>query len=398
MMMGSLAQTAARSQPGMAAMFQPGGSLAGTYSSLFPGQMAPQYQAPKTVDPYGPLYQQAAQRMGLPVPTNPTPPSSTPSSGIAQQWKPMLMDIAKNTGTTGGSISQSPKAYVPGAGAMSPVPTGTPPTPSAAPQQSGSGKSGNAFGHQVQPMLANIAKHTGTNGGSIPSAATPSIGIPGTGEMGASMPTAIPPTSGTTPQISAPKITAPQTSAINPLSISPQMAQMAGNVGQQQITQQTGAGIQDMMRQMGARGLGRSGMALQGAADVINRTGQQQAGQLGQNLALNQMGLNFQGAQQGQQLEAARQQAMAQMGLQSQLGQGQLGLGQQAQNLASIMQPQQLQMQQALGLGQLGLGEEQSQMAQNAQQMAAQNFLSPLLGNLGGSLIGASAQQGGKKG
>jgi len=30
---------------------------------------------------------------------------------------------------------QSPKAYVPGAGAMSPVPTGTPPTPSAAPQQ-----------------------------------------------------------------------------------------------------------------------------------------------------------------------------------------------------------------------------------------------------------------------
>jgi len=34
----------------------------------FPGQMAPQYQAPKTVDPYGPLYQQAVSTHGIACP------------------------------------------------------------------------------------------------------------------------------------------------------------------------------------------------------------------------------------------------------------------------------------------------------------------------------------------
>jgi len=67
MMMGSLAQTAADLSQGWRLCFNLEGVLAETYSSLFPGQMAPQYQAPKTVDPYGPLYQQALQRMGLPV-------------------------------------------------------------------------------------------------------------------------------------------------------------------------------------------------------------------------------------------------------------------------------------------------------------------------------------------
>jgi len=69
------------------------------------------------------------------------------------------------------------------------------------------------------------------------------------------------------------------------------------------------------------------------------------------------------------------------MGLQSQLGQGQLGLGHKLKSCLHNATSQ-LQMQQALGLGQLGLGEETISKWRKMLSKCCTEFLSPLLGNL----------------
>lgn len=347
--------SAIRHDPNASAMFGQGTKLGETYGKLFPGQNIPQYQPPKTVQPFGDVYRQAAGQLGLSTPDKmapaPMPAGGTinPSANNAIEaktahpnwgaafWGPQMSAPAKT--------SSSPKAFVKGGGTMSAVPTGMPPA-SPTPQTSGN------------------------------------LGLMGTGM----------------------KFSTPQTSAISALNIPQQQYGLAQQQATQQIGQQSKMAQQDLMRQYAARGLGRSGLEMQGAANLYNQGAGQQAANSANQIQQQNLAQQFGAQQQAQQLESQRQLGQGQLQLQSQgqglqglLGMGQLGLGQQAQNLSSIMQPKQYGLQQALGLGQLGLGEQQMGMQQIAQQNQQSDFMSPILANLGSGMIGAGAAQGGKK-
>lgn len=367
----------------LARMTSPGTDLGREWNTLTGGEALPQYQ-PFTIP-----------KLGV-------------ASGARGQFQQTLGDLPY-TGSSNAQIS-SPRmktqGMVRGAGALSPVPTGLPQTASPSPSQGG--KSG--IGHDQSQAMDTIRApgkmmNQGGMGAGMPmtpgsqgkgghttgpmvnnqSGMSPRGSYRGAGAM-SSIPTGAAPPSGTPQQggqsyrYQAPQFNSqpyqgtnfqpPQTSPINPLTVNPQMYQQSAMSGMVPIQRATQSGIQDIMRQYGQRGLGRSGLALGAATGAITRGSQEQAGQLGQQLGIQQMGQNFGAAQQAQNLEAQRQQAMAGLGLQSQQAESaqraqqaglgaqlaQLGLGTQQSQAAENLARSNLGLQTELGRGQLGLG------------------------------------------
>lgn len=153
------------------------------------------------------------------------------------------------------------------------------------------------------------------------------------------------------------------------LKVDPNQFKTLQDMGTEQIAQGAKASQQDVLRQFAQRGLGNSGLAAQGVIDQYKRGAGQQSSDLARQLQSQRLGLEFGEAQKARDLNAQLGQTAAQLNLQRGLGIGQLGLGEQAQNLAG----QQAQFQQ-------------------------QNYLLPYAAALAQSQIGAAANQQGKGG
>lgn len=247
--------------------------------------------------------------------------------------------------------------------------------------QYGGGQATGPIASQAYNQLYGGRSSIGTAGGGVP---------PSKGQFkGAGALSPLPGTQTATPKFQAPSTPtyslpqqpaytppvnayAPQTSAIQPLKVPNQAYQIMGQQGVQQIGQASKQAQQDLMNQFASRGLGRSGLELQAAANLYNRGAGQQMSDLSQNLAAQRMQSEFGEAQQARSLEMQRQLAQA-------------GLQQTAESQA---------LQRALGLGQLGLSEQ-------GLQQQGQNALMSILGGLEQSNIAGQAaalgQGGGKK-
>ena len=115
-----------------------------------------------------------------------------------------------------------------------------------------------------------------------------------------------------------------------------------------QINRSANIQSQDLQRQFGSRGVGRSGLEMQAAQDQYRRGAGQQIGDVNRQLSADEMGQNFTEAQKYRDLVTQRnmnQATLNQQGQQSQAG----------ENLARS----QLGLQTATGLGNLGLAERQ---------------------------------------
>lgn len=114
-----------------------------------------------------------------------------------------------------------------------------------------------------------------------------------------------------------------------PIPVPQEMFQNASNMGQEQIGRSTRMGLQDIGRQFGARGLGRSGLMGLAAGGVM-RGAQEQSANLGRELQNQRLNMEF-GEQQNvrNMILPAREQA-----LRESLGLGGLGIQQRQQQLA----------------------------------------------------------------
>lgn len=143
-----------------------------------------------------------------------------------------------------------------------------------------------------------------------------------------------------------------------PLQVDPNQFKTLQDVGQAQIGQANKAAQQQVLSQFNKRGLGNSGLAVQGAIDQFQRGAAQDMSNLANQLQSQKLGLEF-------------------------------GEQQQARNLAA---------QNALGLGQLGLGEQAQNLAKNQAQFQQQNYLTPIAAALIQSQIQSAAANKGKGG
>lgn len=110
---------------------------------------------------------------------------------------------------------------------------------------------------------------------------------------------------------------------------------------------------QDLQRNYGTRGMGRSGLELQAAGRQLQQGALQQIGDSNRQLNSDILGQEYGEAQQYRNLEAQRRQQQAGLNLQGQQGQA-------AENLARS----QLGLNEAIQLGQLGLSERQQSLSE----------------------------------
>lgn len=322
---GTIFNQIATHDPNSANLFRPGTKLGSAYSDLSGGAAAPSFQAPKQVNPYGPIYSQTAANIGLN-----TSGGQTPRAGNAQQGK-------------SGSSEHAGAGIYKGGGALTSIPSGAP-----SPQASG------------QTMTGVQGQGTSYGGG------------------------------GTNPNMNinqAYNFVTPKMASYSPVSYNPQQFKMLQDVGTSQIAQGSHMAQQDLMRQMGARGLGQSGLAIQAGADLYNRGAGQQMSDLANQLGAQKMGLDYQSGITAQGLNAASNQLQGQLDLQRQGMQAGELQGRQGQNI-----------QAQLGLGQLGLGEQAQQLGQIQADQNYSNLLGPIAGALAQSSMAAAASKGGGKG
>lgn len=141
---------------------------------------------------------------------------------------------------------------------------------------------------------------------------------------------------------------------------------MMRQMGSNQINRGAQIAQQDLMRNYGSRGLGRSGLELGAATQAYQRGAGQQLGEYNRGMTADQMTQQFAEDQKYRDLEAQRQFQQAGLNMQGQQNQA-------AERLARS----QLGLQEATGLGQLGLAERQ----QSLNEFNAQNqYENPGLG------------------
>lgn len=160
------------------------------------------------------------------------------------------------------------------------------------------------------------------------------------------------------------------------------MRQNAAN----QINRSANIQSQDLQRQFGSRGVGRSGLEMQAAQDQYRRGAGQQIGDVNRQLSADEMGQNFSEAQRYRDLESQRRYQQAGLNLQ----------GQQAQAGENIGRGQ-LGLQEATGLGNLGLAERAQALNEFGARDKWENpgyGLSPLYQ---AAQAGAASSGGGKK-
>lgn len=142
------------------------------------------------------------------------------------------------------------------------------------------------------------------------------------------------------------------------VQIPQQRMDLIRQMGSNQINRGAQIAQQDLMRNYGTRGMGRSGLELGAAAQQYQRGAGQQLGEYNRGQTADQMGLEFGEAQQARGLEATRRYQQAGLNLQGQQNQS-------AENLARS----QLGLNEAIQLGQLGLQERQ----QGLQEFSARD-------------------------
>lgn len=182
----------------------------------------------------------------------------------------------------------------------------------------------------------------------------PNINVPAMGDLTKQI-------SGMTPQVSFQNQSA--------IKVDPNQFKTLQDMGTEQIAQGAKASQQDVLRQFSQRGLGNSGLAMQAAIDQYKRGAGQQSSDLARQLQSQKLGLEFGEAQKARDLNAQ--------------------LGQTAA---------QLNVQRGLGLGQIGLGEQGNNLGQQQAAFQQQNYLLPYVASLAQSQIGAAANQQGKGG
>lgn len=123
---------------------------------------------------------------------------------------------------------------------------------------------------------------------------------------------------------------------------------MMRQMGSNQINRGAQIAQQDLMRNYGSRGLGRSGIELGAATEAYRRGAGQQLGEYNRGMTADQMTQQFAEDQRWRDLEAQRQYQQAGLNMQGQQNQAAEGLARS-----------QLGLQEATQLGQLGLQERQ---------------------------------------
>lgn len=186
------------------------------------------------------------------------------------------------------------------------------------------------------------------------------------------------------------KLTTPQTQKINALNVPSGQFDIYRNLGTSTIQRGANQAQQELMRTMGSRGLGRSGLAMAEAARQYQRGAGEQQSALGQQLAADRMGLEFGEAQTARGLEAQRDLAQANLSQQTQaqqlqqaLNKAQMGISGRAQGLSE-----------ALGLGNLGLAERAQGLSELSAQRSYEDAPLQALAGLGQSNIAAAASKG----
>lgn len=329
---GTLMSQAATRDPYGAKMFGPGTKLGGAFNQLFPGMPVPTYKPPPQAQSFGDIYKQTAGNLGMPTPAI----GQSAAAGTGGQVLAMRAPTE--------APARSTPAFMKGAGALSPVPTGNISTPTATPKT----------GMSTQMP-------TPTNTGIVPPTQP--------------QPTQVTPTSPVPTQVGGPpsatikpynyNVASPPT--LSPVQMPDQRYALLSQMGTEQMAQNARLAQDDLLRAMEARGLGRSGVAAQEVVNQYNRGLAQNTANFARGLAAERMGQEFGEAQQFRNLLAQYYPALRGQDIQANLGLGQLGLQEKGQNLAQIQSDQQYQ-----------------------------NFLTPIFGALGQSIIGASANKQGK--
>jgi hypothetical protein len=173
-----------------------------------------------------------------------------------------------------------------------------------------------------------------------------------------------------------------------PVQANQQQYDLAKQVGTNTINTASRQAQGDLMRTMGARGMGQSGLAMKAAGDLYNRGAGQQAAQLGQQLSSQNLGNIYTSGLQSQNL------GVQQAGTEATLGQAEAG-----KRADLELQNRSGNLQTALGLGNLGIAER----GQGLQELTAQRSwedapLTALSGLGAAAMANASNQQGGKGG
>ena len=153
------------------------------------------------------------------------------------------------------------------------------------------------------------------------------------------------------------------------IKVDPNQFKTLRDMGTEQIAQSSKMAQDTLLNQMAQRGLGQSGLAAKAVADQYSRGAGQDASNLARQLTSQQLGMEFEDAQKARDLNAQLAQTGAQLNLQRGLGLGQLGLGEQAQNLA----------------------QQQAQFGQN-------NYMVPIMAALAQTGITAAASRNSGKG
>jgi len=363
----------ARSDPNFARTFGEGGPQQAQYQAMFgEGAVPPAYEGFGKVPKYGGTTQAAAQGVYGAVPE--------------------AMKTPEPKGKGGGDFKGSITSHVPG------------PDP-------------------VTPMSGQAAEGKGGGGSPTPAPAAPPVGAQGDGKGGASpkgsykgagnytpVPTGAPGGPQAAPaynpaQFQQKAVTTPTTSQVTPYNINPAQYKQMQQVGMETIGQGAKQAQSQLMKQMGAKGLGQSGLAMQGAIDQYQRGAGLAQSQLGRQLGADWMGNQFKAGMQATGLEAQRDLAQGQMDLKAQ----QLDLTQryQAAGLSQAEAAKRAELEMAnrkqnlatsLGLGNLGLAEQAQDLAALTAERKWEDAPLSALAGLGQSAIAAGASGGGGKG
>lgn len=144
-----------------------------------------------------------------------------------------------------------------------------------------------------------------------------------------------------------------QLAPINQIQLPQQRFDLMRQNAANQINRSANIQNQDLQRQFGSRGVGRSGLEMQAAQEQYRRGAGQQIGDVNRQLSADEMGQNFQEAQKFRDLNVQRNMNQATLNQQ----------GQQAQAGENLARSQ-LGLQTATGLGNLGLAERQQALTE----------------------------------
>jgi hypothetical protein len=153
------------------------------------------------------------------------------------------------------------------------------------------------------------------------------------------------------------------------LKVDPNQFKTLQDIGTSQIAQQSKIAQDTLMSQMQGRGLGQSGLAMKAAADQYRRGAGQDTSNLANQLQSQRLGLEFGEAQKARDLNSSLAQTAAQ-----------------------------LNTQRGLGIGQIGLGEQGNNLAQQTAQFSQNNYMVPIMAALAQTGIQSAASRGGGKG